>query len=113
MAHLPATVVSVSQLPALPQPLLWVDKRLSLGMTCWETEGTSSARLYGMVVSAVGKKIAFQAAEFAAISKCQFTDFRQLQNVDGSYFCTSSVDEGVPLGTQNIPTSMFCSERIF
>lgn len=56
MAHLPATVVSVSQLPALPQPLLWVDKRLSLGMTCWETEGTSSARVYGMVVSAVGKK---------------------------------------------------------
>lgn len=56
MAHLPATVVSVPQLPALPLPLLWVDKRLSLGMTCWETEGTSSARVYGMVVSAVGKK---------------------------------------------------------
>lgn len=74
MAHLPATVVSVSQLPALPLPLLWGDKRLSLGMTCWETEGISSARVYGMVVSAVGKKIAFWAAEFAGISKCQFTD---------------------------------------
>lgn len=56
MAHLPGTVVSVSQLPALPLPLLWVDKRLSLGVTCWETEGISSARVYGMVVSAVGEK---------------------------------------------------------
>lgn len=70
MAHLPATALGVSQLPAL----LWGDKRLSLGMTCWETEGTSSARVYGMVASAVGKKTAFGAAEFAGISKCQFTD---------------------------------------
>lgn len=115
MAHLPATAVSVSQLPALPLPLLCVDKRLSLGMTCWETEDTSSARLYGMVVSAVGKKPAFWAAEFAGISKCQFTDWdsSRMPWADGSYFYTNSADEGVPPGTQNIPTSMLCSEWIF